>query len=906
MSPKLYASFIVLGESEDDTQSFSFAVNSWISDVEGNWYIGAHEPGAEKFALSFLARNNIKFDGCAHEKIELNGSKDQESPLYNKGIKHLNIFERKNLCIVTQDRPQDVCVLQNNLNIGFLCAGIHDAHGLETAEILNLAASDLHIFAAVRNNAGERFGEPGSGIALLTTALLEEKKDSQPDTENEEKKESTRAVLAQLSAPRDLDRPAGVYAAPLDITSDVVKINHDCSMFEDSITMHWDNFFKRLYVGLQVETGDQDDAGACALLVGKLENNFLVFEPAVPHSFFTADDDKIIGTVGSRARVAIHHLKTMVTTTRLHYLIVVGGNGDMQHTKRSVYVLPLISDRRSQHYGFIGAHTCSIKNDFYCNNNVNRFRFRAFGIEDSQLQPDNGITAYDSAALVGGGELPFGDITDVQTHGDTVFVSVAHADEGQYPGIFYSQALLDEQGKIKGWTLWRRAAGSLTNNIFKFQLGSFGTFSFLTGDHEEVKKTIKRTLWGAGNLNDLQCLGEWLQQEFPQEHSGIYGLFDFPCRITPGLDMVSLFIVTGLKKINIIESGSLHVHGLKATDYAEITNHYCDDGSIKQCESIGPASISLTGGMLNMLGAIHSAEIVHCNNMSWLCVGGNNGVAVLAHDDGRGYTNLVTGLQEFNDMRFYKLGTYKRVCKLIHDGSFLYILTDKTLERIDFSDINVARGNISAVTLACAARDSILGVKFNDCLISEKFALLATNNGLWRVGNNGDIRTALKQEEVVWTLVSIPESQDPVIQLFSASYTGRAQDCARSIGGHLYVLSGSRGKDRAQVNRFSVRGTEGRSIDDSIIQPIQDLFVEGIPSYFFSCGGFRSWIVTDGSLFLHAKDRDLKQSPILRGTDSKVIPLQFDGTEKIMRRSVRNSTSGSWILAGDFGVRINE
>ncbi len=283
---------------------------------------------------------------------------------------------------------------------------------------------------------------------------------------------------------------------------------------------------------------------------------------------------------------------------------------------------------------------------------------------------------------------------------------------------------------------------------------------------------------------------------------------------------------------------------------------------------------------------------------------------------GNGFDGLTNG------MSFKKVGDYTFIKKLIADGTFLYILTDKKLDRIDLTQGNPGLGQITATTLATAAELAGDAGSLLDCVISGKLALLGTSQGLMRVGNGADISTAASSSAVGWTLVSRAEISGPVTSIVATSVTGRPQDVATQGGGHIYVLSGDRSNDRGYITRYAIADLSAAPIDDNSVVPFSEHFIQDAQTYFINLSEFRDQFATDGALNFHARGRGrsvianvqlLPRSPEIwlqtgirfLGAKSFLVPASLEKATTIPHL-IHSSASGSWLVGCDSAVLVNE
>jgi hypothetical protein len=919
------------------TISFTFDLGPQVHTPAGNvMFVGALNQGvAKNFALSLWSSAEQRFSAWSPEKATINGVAGQDNPLYDAAITHLGLLNQGDAqqrvlslpIVVTQARPADIFFVQNiiwnNLNSNLtshaeilLDSDIKDASGVGTTDAI-LAVEGFEteaIFAAVTPSGDPNFGAVGSGIAVSQIQQIQVN-------------ECPQAALVQINVQPGADDLLP-RASALDVTSASIKINSDVTSISSDIDLHYSKRLKRLYVGLQVQGGPGATDGARGVVVGRFEDKKLVFEPIAPDGVFTLQD-KIVGGTGANTQVSIHKVRTMLTTTGLDYLIVVGNVGAPGATQNQVYALPLVYlDSYTDAAQGTLANVLADPEEFYsrpdpavCSTLPHIFLRRSF--VDPATQPDEVFTETSVQALVGINPLPVGDITDINISNDVVFVSVADAAPNQLPGIFYSQALFAQNGTIAAWTPWQRVAGT-TDPVFSFAYKAlYGSFAWLTGQTASTVNTVKESVWGTGSANELGDLVKVLGGLFPIDTSGIQGLFDLPLN-TPGLLDISLFIATGYKKIALVQSGSViggtytPTFGDFQTDLQEFTS-----GEITQNFPVGNSRVvAISGGVLDAVGPITAAAIGvnSVTNNGYLFAGGAYGLAVLTQPDGTGWSTLTglstnfTGLEA--GMRFIRLGAYNFVRKLIFDEGFLYVLTDTQLDRIDVAASDFASGTLSVVTVAILADigSTCNGTLF-DVAVSDSFALLASSNGLYRVGNDANIQTAVDHMAVDWTNVVIPEGMPVVQQLQPIASNSLPNGFAKTDNGNVYILDAYAGLDSAQQNRYTVQSVVGQPITSNTIVPLPDIKVKDILTAFNVFNNYVDFFNFDGTDNFYGRDRRFVIKPMLRDELFTAPPYLFDRSEPVplgiddaygITTIVRSSASGAWLVSGDFGLRVNE
>ncbi len=935
----VYPAEIMLGDKAAAAgQTFSFAIGQHVGFPDGSmFFVGAAQNGAEGFAIAGLSRFQDNFQPSLIEKATVNNVANQINPLFNKGIAFLNLIllGDKNYATisVTNDEIKTMNLLLKN-DFVLSTSPLTDAAGNITDAITAITGGLNTGFAAVRAEGQAQFGIGDSGIAFVSKLYPNAGK--KEDEQNEQKKNNMFFLQQDFDSDTTLLR-----AAPLNISSDIIKIGGDLAGAE-VIDMIFNNDLTRLYVVLQAQAAAGGADGVRAMAMGYLiqevqetpqtqENSdcekpekkiiktkFKLVE-VVPSAVFDGAQDKIIGALGANEQVSLHKIRFMLTSGRVPYLIVVGGNGSPNATEQLVFALPVVdfrnelgqvpSDKLDQQGAIASKDAPAIAQ--FSSKAPHVFSSRQFQVEATT--PAQMPTSTDAATQVGGGPLQAGPITDIVVAADSVFVSVGQADPNEKPGIFYSQALFDADEKIVAWSEWARVAGT-TQMIFGIGYEpQQANFVYLTGSDANDIKTVKRTQWGLGDQLLSFDLVNKINRQYPQINGGLFGYFDF-ASTTSGLQEVAIQVATGCSKISLIQAGT---GSPVCPTQGSFPERIFEDGTIGQTFPIANTKIvTINGGQLETIGPVEAAEIGQAGVNSYLFVGGRCGLAVLIQPNGDGFDTASGQLEpEFvglsSGMKFVGIDEYRFVRTLIADQGFLYVLTNNKLDRIDIAASDFATGTLVVTTIAQLNTFSGLGDggSFKDVIISGKLALLATSAGMFRLADGKDITTITGPAQQDWQIVPIPEGQLPTLQLFPISINGHLQDVSANLIGQIYALGSFISAQQGTINRFSITNTIGANqITDQTVEPFEDFVIQNVLSNFSLIGDNRCLFATDGAAGLNSVNGTVGCCAILfnRFRDFKAeIPLQIEPACSIVQ-ILRSSASGSWFVAGDFGLRVNE
>ncbi len=896
MHQGLYGSTIIYGDV-NSLMSFSQPIRrNAYHRGEGFFYVGSNAVTtgvAGRYAVSCAGPQDGNFTPLIKtENATINGSQSDTNPLYGAAIAHLALLGRNPVVINAADLTSIyiVKVVEAERTQLLKASGLVDALGQPVASVAaletNTFAQDggevqkgMAAFALVADGSG--FGNESGALAVA--ALVERPGNS---------KELDFNVLGQTA---------------LTPATPALCIGGSLSTLGGGV-LYRDPARLLLYIGVQGTSG----TGMHGLIAAPSIAQVPTFSKLVADD--VVGDDAIIATNGGTG-VEIYHVGTMATSTMLQYLIVVGGvTGTTTNLQRSVYALPQLNATGGlASVNAVPVTTFSATYPYVLTGRT---------LTTAPTATTDLYRSTDVPAIVGGGAAPAGNITQMFVSGDAVFISVGAIDPlaGQQPGIWYSQALFDEYGRIKGWTNWQRASGSF-ESVWGFALDErSGNFWTMPGGSVTDIFTVKRSLWQRNGI--LQnIMGQILPPAVGSAQNLFTAISGTQATFAVGDEALSVLVGTGYKTVALLQTGEAS-GGYFGPTFDYNIGTACHNGSLAGFTS-GGRWLSMDGGILDQLGAIQTAIVVtnSAETDGWLVVGGAGGLAVLTKPDGSGWGTLGSGFTGLAaTMSWRSLGSFSSVRALAATAGFLYVLTDQQLIRIPVSAANLAQGASAATTLlAQAGQLPMAGHSFfSDLVVSDKFALLATSSGLLRVGNGSDISKATNSAEVRWTEVVVPEGAGPVSRLYPITPSGAPADllAAGDLCGNLYVMSSFVGYHQTRLYRytFSYTGT----VTDSTMSQLPDYIVKDKPTFFINVGDYRNYMATDGAIFALSQSRYLKKKLFLEILDplwrtrafrksiesaNKVIQ---EGSAKHIGSMIRNGASGAWLVPTDQGLVVNE
>lgn len=894
--------------------------------LDDHIYMAATSTGnKEKTLMSIKGAQENCFFGfpLAPEKVTLNNQPDMPNPLFDQKVKFLNAASGSP-SIVLDCQPNVIYYFDHVQGPShlFSTTPLCDAQGQESAGIVALdqfiwlKRNATFICAAVKPQQGN-FGDPDSGIALAVFDSLEQEIDVDQDNQaeqnqqtnvpekNEKKeKQKIRTFFLKTFDLENGDRD-GNKALRLDCSSSAIDVAHGLDKIFEHATFCWDYHLLKLYVGLHIKTkhNASEHQGAHAVVMADFSTKPYKFVPIIHGGAHYKNSP--LSVFGSNQEACVHHIRAMLTSTNLSYLIVVGGKGNEQHTSRQVLALPLVNANTADNHGAqgtIAAQHCTITESFKTNTRNHRRTVARLCTEPATTQPQMPVE-YNAAVLVGGSyQLP-GPIEKLIVREDAVFV-VIQKTATNIGGIFHSQPIFDVQGKIAAWTPWQRMG-----DFFGTATDAFvWEYSFNVAILQDNPKHIFKTSLSPNYKKQKDPVPNlaYVVSNLFADCGGIANLLDIP-HYFPGISQqhpISFVIATGQQQIALIElaghqDGSLINY---SNDYA--TNYiHALDGSLaclqeKIIDQQKPVLLVCSGGALDEIGTIQCATIYTTNKQAWLVVGGSRGLAVLADEHGRGWdssSGLGSHFQGLRStMRFYKLGDWSFVQKIVADQEHLYILSNQKFYRFNLDPATIVHNNAKPTCLATSDQCSIIF----DIGVSKSLALLATNQGIFFNATSTPIDNA---DTITWHKSNTDIKGQPYKFVFLTP-TGLEHDF--SCNGQIFVIAGSMHNNYSYIYRLFIDSHHN-------LQQRTCMLGEPIDQEIFHFRNFRNVFYTDGLHYLvgHPSQKDDKAqldfftAKTISGRNRSFLQIPLHAKKATTITAViRNATTGKLLIAGDFGL----
>lgn len=641
------------------------------------------------------------------------------------------------------------------------------ANGPAITGILNIASNRDTIFAATRQPNSDQTNPDIIGIASVSIAQK----------------------TLQLEQQGAVQNDTGVKAVSL-FPSDAVTIAGTPSITPNRISMVWDEYLQRLYIGLQVATANPemgaDGDGARSVVVAQTnQDKNVILQKFVPDAaFMDGQDNNIVGVkqVASQPNfITAAQLKVMHTTTGASYLIVLGGNGTISTqsamrngtTGNTLWALPLV-DRQNPTDPMQG--TLANKNMF----NATTHRFETSAAANGDLTQTT-----DLFAQVGNGPLPLQAMTpvwgfgggslqtiskaviidqntlDIEVVGDTVYVAIASDQTSQDDtGVYYSQALFDQDGKIIRWTPWAKRA---------FPYDAFANTAKPTGTirYVAVDPVVGKVIAADGDLGQSVRVTSWQQKPYlsplptavnPALRSGCYSVLDLDAS-TPGFtdNTASRYaLFGGIKKVVFARTAQAMSTAARSpqqpiTDFANPQN-------------LLVSSLPNNAGCITTLAYSKNTN----ENSNYFFAGSTTGLFVF-DQEGSGFS--VDELNTLNQEPFIAYSwkqvpeIFGAVVDLQTNGNVLYVLTveggnEYKIWALPYADevaTMVAKRRLLAQSgvgafETVAAFYGMQPIAINEDGTEEQL-VLATNRGIYQTTKNGGAQIAINQTDAQWQLI---------------------------------------------------------------------------------------------------------------------------------------------------------
>lgn len=854
--------------------------------------------------------------------LKVNNTADQPNPLINKSLSEIT-FPADKAFFVTKEEPNVLYCLENSGPHRHVMAATPFADGqgdqsFLSAGIIKLetASTDHHyIFAALKPHNGN-FGQKGGGIGLISynASLIDE-------VVQDGDKEVTNKVLHTSLMP--FDAQAGTKganrAAILDTNTLAVAINGGVGSIQPNVVdMYWDHNLSCLYIALQIKTSSDasNNQGGRALVIGRVHNGTLIFSPIAPDTVFNGSIN-IVGATGANQYVSLHKVRTMQTSTYCNYVIIVGGNGKPEETKKMVYALPVVKKSLNGDPVKAGATdpfqgVLAKKNSLPEMCLVQNNRHGGLTLTQVAQTPEDVSTALDKEAIVGGAiELP-GNIEDILVLHDAVFVLVQTEKQSI---IFHSQAIISHTGHIAAWTGWKHFYTTSDRILSVCNKNNKINALINTATGDVILKAIP-AFFSFSSINDTaNTLITLLNNEFSHTDGGIQEIFPCSYQSSNTIKRTAL-LVTGSKKIAFVQTG--HIEQVNNQLVMTLLESWIDQHAVKTEDGTldvqKPYNIFITqGGDLDKLGPLSCANLVTDGKEIWLLVGGVSGIAVLSSDDGRGlpivHDEEVQGLPLCTkSMSFKKISSQSFIQKIVCDSSFVYILSRNSLDRLSICrESFIQPEKASMLKLASTSQENPLGI-FSDVIISGKNIIIATKNALFKLSKKSNLKTAIKPSDIIWQEVSIP--LDKHLRLKQLLIIPSSLDKEHFFeDAQLYILAVSPSQSASAVYRFYIH--------KDFLFPVPDFFLAQEPTAFLNYSSFRDIIATNGFALIATQNSRDGEKPLI--TEDFFNPLWFRRRYSIrptintinnpyatrITTVAQDLCSGAWFIAGDFGVSIN-
>ncbi|GMU18929.1 MAG: hypothetical protein AMXMBFR12_01210 [Candidatus Babeliales bacterium] len=848
----------LVGDTSSRTdQTFSFGIKSHYAQPANQiMLVGAeHAQEGKEYSLAKISLYDYKITSCAPEFATVKGIFDQPNPLYNACIPFI-ACPNSTQAVVYNPAYKSTLFLTNHYGseAEVLSVEIKDNEANECQQITGLETNGENvIFAALitqNNQCGIAIVSYSEKTEKVEVSDEELKKMEKELTESKNDEKTVRRLKKGLEMGQD-DKPYRNVTTKNFVQESIILLPKN---IKEITSLCWHAAVGCLYLGITYDAPVNNQT--CAILVGSLstDKKSIKFE-SFTNSYLDLFHD---GTIDAMCPFSS-------STGALDYLLIK--NSSMPNL---IYSLAVCNQRvlsQREAFEFQGKLADStIKPIDVFISTRNKFLGRQF-MKPLVGNPDiSSLIGYQ----VGYSQICAGSIQEIMVRGDVVFAVILDAVNGYSSGIYQSQALFDDVGRISGWTFWQKTLEYEGVDFALINNAKANVMIFAQDiEGEKGTRNVQVNTWQEKGTDEIAQLIEVAQKEFVESKQEIKKVIDFSI-LTPGLLSKNLTLLMSDTKILLAQMP-----------------HF--------------ASVVFDRDSFKEIGTPTCAQIGISDDQGWLFIGGTNGLAKMVDDNHEGW-QMPHGLHhinQFQGMQCQLMGNYTMVRKLLFDQGSLYVLTDTQFDRIDLRTNQTVC--LATTTKLCNQRYSI----FYDAIVSDKCALLATSAGLYRVGNTKNIMRD-DEQTLNWTLIKVPEATDLPLFLMPVSVTGNPHDWAKGPG-QIYIITGSYTKKGAHVHRFAVQDVANHEITDVTIAPVPDLVYKDRIADIGSLLTCSDCFLTDG-LFYLAPYKQKKSKPMLlynglaRARGPITLNLEVEDTITCI---TRNSMHGNWLVAGSFGLKTN-
>lgn len=516
--------------------------------------------------------------------------------------------------------------------------------------------------------------------------------------------------------------------------------------------MTWSDDLQRLYIAMTVIGVPGTNRSTYGLVQGTVNASGQL---TLDYITSGTPQDNTINTifaygfnVGLTSTIDIRKVRTMKTSTGLNYLIINGGimkgtaagalsNGILPGNK--IYALPLGSATTSQAGKIVMNRVSTGPSAQSCDAS----RFFDTPLTDSFQILANAIAPvladWDMSTTVGNCTAPWRqDIfaSDMVVVGDTVYVSMSGLprDASNDPGVWASQAMFDNTGKIISWTAWQRVFPSLAGGLGVASNGDRVPFFDVDAETGKLwrvdfaRHEVTRTVWettGFATGSLAAVIGTNLSD-------GTFSMLDLigatpSCQGPLGFSGSNTFaLFGGQEKV-------LFVHPDGATNTVTLPTAFDT-----------PANSLITSNGLAGAGSILSLGYTHNTRVNYFLAGSQTGLYMYAQPTGAGFNTLAVPFTDLaslplvpaTDQWFRVSGIDAAVKSIVAcEGKILFLSQDITTTGGIFDRIQMMTvGGTVAATAATLKTVAISGKAFPANTVLSGFTI-TTNLSLTADGD---------------------------------------------------------------------------------------------------------------------------------------------------------------------------